>query len=83
VDGVDSADCQALIVVEGFQETADVVDQRGIAPARADPEGSGATVWVIGDRADLECYEIAKRRIATLEDSPHRKNAGRRGRHIR
>ena len=31
-------------------------------------------MWVIGDREDLECYRIAKKRIAALGDSPHRAN---------
>lgn len=35
------------------------------------PDENVATVWVIGDRADAECYEQAARRLAQLgEDRP-------------
>jgi hypothetical protein len=37
-----------------------------------DKDGSAATVWVIGDRDDMECYRIAKKRLSALGDSPHR-----------
>src|SRR5712692_1178581 len=29
-----------------------------------DPEDTVATVWVIGDRADSECYDLARKRVA-------------------
>jgi mRNA interferase RelE/StbE len=31
-----------------------------------DPEQTVATVWVIGDRDDAECYEAAQRRVRAL-----------------
>lgn len=31
-----------------------------------DPEETVATVWVIGDRADSECYDVARKRVAAL-----------------
>ncbi len=34
-----------------------------------DPAGTVATVWVIGDRADDECYAEAQRRVAVLGSS--------------
>jgi mRNA interferase RelE/StbE len=35
------------------------------------PDETVATVWVIGDRADAECYEQAARRVAQLgKDQP-------------
>ena len=39
---------------------------------RPDVDGSSVTVWVIGDREDMECYEMAKKRIEALGDSPVR-----------
>ncbi|HET7770283.1 MAG TPA: type II toxin-antitoxin system RelE/ParE family toxin [Chloroflexota bacterium] len=30
------------------------------------PEKTVATVWVVGDREDAECYEVAQRRVAAL-----------------
>lgn len=32
-----------------------------------DPEDAVATVWVIGDRADAECYQEAQRKVKDLE----------------
>jgi mRNA interferase RelE/StbE len=32
-----------------------------------DPRDTVATVWVIGDRADAECYDEAQRRIKELQ----------------
>jgi len=31
------------------------------------PERTVATVWVIGDREDSECYDIAQRRVQAIE----------------
>jgi mRNA interferase RelE/StbE len=37
-----------------------------------DPEETVATVWVIGDRDDAQCYEDAQRRLAALgKTQPH------------
>ena|SRR5581483_11833664 len=36
---------------------------------RLDERGTLATVWVIGDRADEECYREAQRRIAAAGDA--------------
>src|SRR5713101_5424687 len=30
------------------------------------PENTVATVWVIGDRNDAECYDVAERRVRAL-----------------
>lgn len=38
----------------------------------SDPAWTVATIWVIGDRADSECYDLAKHRIQQLKGShPH------------
>ncbi|HZU14494.1 MAG TPA: type II toxin-antitoxin system RelE/ParE family toxin [Chloroflexota bacterium] len=34
-----------------------------------DPEDTVATVWVIGDRADAECYQEAQTRVARLAET--------------
>ena len=39
---------------------------------RPEPDGSGATVWVIGDRDDEECYQLARRRIESLDETAQR-----------
>lgn len=39
---------------------------------RPEADGSGALVWVIGDRDDMECYKLAKKRIAAMGDHPFR-----------
>ncbi len=31
-----------------------------------DPDETTATIWVIGDRTDAECYEMAHRRVAAI-----------------
>lgn len=37
-----------------------------------DPAETVATVWVIGDREDAACYDIAQRRVAALgRERPH------------
>lgn len=36
------------------------------------PEETVATIWVIGDRDDAACYDLALRRVAALgKDQPH------------
>lgn len=38
---------------------------------RMNPSRTVATVWVLGDRADEECYQLAARRVAALRgDNP-------------
>jgi len=39
---------------------------------RTTPDGQNVSIWVIGDRDDMECYELAKQRVAALGDNPHR-----------
>jgi mRNA interferase RelE/StbE len=39
---------------------------------RTAPDGASVSVWVIGDRDDMECYELAKQRVKALGDNPHR-----------
>lgn len=34
-----------------------------------DPEETVATVWVIGDRNDAECYDVAQRRVDALGEA--------------
>jgi mRNA interferase RelE/StbE len=38
---------------------------------KMDASRTTATVWVIGDRRDSECYAEAERRLAAFGDNPH------------
>lgn len=38
------------------------------------PDQSEAVVWVIGSRDDMECYELAKKRIAQFGDTAVRRS---------